>query len=165
MILFLSIMLGLFVCATGVFLYLFLNRQFKLKRVWMILKRQRALPQAADFVPACIPSGKDSLVSKLKDAFDKDKVYLDETLTLESLAHKLDTNRTTLSRVINRETGRSFSELLGDYRVKEALTLLNDSAYNNYTIEAIGELSGFSSRQVFHRAFKKRIGVPPRRFR
>ncbi|MCF0174404.1 MAG: helix-turn-helix transcriptional regulator [Bacteroidales bacterium] len=109
--------------------------------------------------------GDNLLVQKIKQAFEEDKVYLDSMLTIESLAHKLGTNKSTLSRVINETLDRNFPTLLNDYRVKYALELFNDPKNANYTIEAIAELSGYNSRQVFHKAFKSRVGVPPRRFR
>ena len=47
----------------------------------------------------------------------------------------------------------------------EALRLLGDDQHFNDKIEVIGEMCGYSNRQVFHAAFKKEMGITPTHFR
>jgi len=47
-------------------------------------------------------------------------------------------------------------------RIKEACRRLNDRAnYDPFTIEAIGQSVGFSSRSAFSKAFKQITGLTP----
>lgn len=168
----LYILLGFFVSTTLVFAWLWIDRQLKLRRLFQLLKKRRSLATATpqgSFAAATITikstNPEDAILAKLKKAFEEDKVYVNPDLTLDSLAHELGTNKNTLSAIINKNLGKSFPELLGDYRVSEALRLFNDPKSDAYTIEAIGEMCGFKSRQVFHKNFRKRTGVPPKRLR
>lgn len=156
--------------AAIIFAYLFFDRQFKLKWLLKRLQKIRKLSDVAtkeiSYQGSDIDSGSENaLIGKIRAAFEEEKVYLDCNLTIDALAHKLGTNKSTLSKAINEGLHRNFPTLLNDYRIKHALELFNDPANSNYTIEAIAEMSGYNSRQVFHKAFKSRVGVPPRRFR
>ena len=101
-------------------------------------------------------------VSKL---FEEDKIYLDSELNMKMLTKKLRTNRTTLSHAINTNYGKTFPALLREYRVQEAINLMGNSKYKNYTIDAISSMSGFKNRQVFYRVFKRVTGVTPNYYR
>ena len=51
-------------------------------------------------------------------------------------------------------------------RIKEACRRLNDRAnYDPFTIEAIGQSVGFSSRSAFSKAFKQITGLMPGAYR
>jgi AraC-like DNA-binding protein len=54
-----------------------------------------------------------------------------------------------------------FNEYRNEWRVKHAKNLINDGKAHQLTFEAIGRLSGFSSRSAFFAAFKKVDGIPP----
>lgn len=159
-----------FVFTTILMTWLFWDRQQKLKWLLKRLQKLRSLTDVAtkeiDYkILPVSEKAENQLIDKLKKALEEDKVYLDSALTIESLSRQLGTNKSSLSKVINESLDRNFPTLLNDYRVKYALQLFNDPKYSNYTIEAIAEMSGYNSRQVFHKAFKSRVGVPPRRFR
>lgn len=176
------IILGFFISTTLLFAWLFANRQAKLRRTLLILKKKRMLenisvseglnkipdaPTTPDVKEVHHESGysDDEIGQKLKKAFEEDKVYLDTELTIKKLSKQIGVPKAILSHYINTTLNLSFPNFLADYRVNEALRLFNDPACDIYTIEAIGEMCGFASRQVFHKHFKRRTGVPPRRFR
>ena len=48
-----------------------------------------------------------------------------------------------------------------EYRINYAKKIMQLPAFKNYTIEAIGEASGFGSRTTFFNAFKKHNDVSP----
>ena len=105
------------------------------------------------------------MLEKLQVLLEEEKVYLDPTLSIQDLAKRLATNRTTLSHVINTHLSQNFASLLNSYRIKEAVRLLSDPQYFQEKMEVVGELCGYNNRQVFHAAFKKEMGITPNHFR
>ena len=104
-------------------------------------------------------SHKQELIDKIVYLFEEEKIYTQKDITSDKLCKMLNTNRTYASKVINEYFNKSFSDLLNEYRVKEARRLLSDFQHKNYSIEGIAELVGFSSPATFYRAFKKFVGV------
>ncbi|MDR1458629.1 MAG: AraC family transcriptional regulator [Bacteroidales bacterium] len=98
--------------------------------------------------------------------FEEKKIYLKNDATIQEVALLLDSNKYVLSKVINTCFHKSFPALVNEYRIKEAIHLLSNRKQSSvYTLEAIGEKSGFRSRQVFYLVFKKATGVTPNDFR
>jgi len=104
------------------------------------------------------------LLMKILDSFEKDNVFLDENLSVDELAKKIDTNKTYISHIINKNFKMNFSSFVNQYRVKRARILLSSKSYKNYTIETISQESGFKSITVFNKAFKKFTGLTPSNF-
>jgi len=105
------------------------------------------------------------LLNKINILFYKEKIYLDYDLTLSSLAEKLNSNTTYVSRIINDSFGKNFSAVISEFRVKEARKMLADPKFNNLTIEGIARETGFRSMPSFNRAFKSYTGVSPSFFK
>jgi AraC-like DNA-binding protein len=59
---------------------------------------------------------------------------------------------------------QSFNDYRNAWRIKHAKYLIKDGKANEVTLEAIGLLSGFSSRNTFFTAFKKVEGTSPGAF-
>jgi len=55
-------------------------------------------------------------------------------------------------------------DYLNDYRIAEFKRLLNEDEYSKYTLSALAELCGFSSRTSFFRYFKKTTGITPNEY-
>jgi AraC-like DNA-binding protein len=70
----------------------------------------------------------------------------------------------SVSYTINREFGKGFNEFLNQYRVEYAISKIEDGYLDDYTLEALGEISGFNSRTTFFNAFKKEMGFSPSEF-
>jgi YesN/AraC family two-component response regulator len=94
----------------------------------------------------------------------KDKLYLNDALTIHSLATILQTNSKYLSQLINTEFNKSFVVYINEFRVEEAKKLLLDESNKHLTIEAIGYESGFKSKSAFNSVFKKNTGETPSSF-
>ncbi|WP_375587795.1 helix-turn-helix domain-containing protein [Flagellimonas aurea] len=91
----------------------------------------------------------------------EDKVFLDSALSLEILAEKLNTDRYSLSQVINQEFNKNFYEFINDYRINECLARIDE---NPHQIDSISDLiyaSGFNNKVSFYNAFKKRKSMTP----
>jgi AraC-like DNA-binding protein len=59
---------------------------------------------------------------------------------------------------------QTFSDFRNEWRIEHAKNLILDGISNDLTLEAIGLLSGFSSRNTFLNAFKKAEGFSPQAF-
>jgi len=93
------------------------------------------------------------------ESLEKEKIYLDNELTINKMAEYININRTYLSQIINSHFNKNFSTFINEYRVKAAQKkLLSD---NNITIEAISQDVGFKSKSAFNTAFKNYTGVTP----
>lgn len=93
------------------------------------------------------------------------QIYRDNNLSLESLARLLGVNRETVSRSINRTTGKNFTYFLNEYRINEAVRLLSNARNRIVNYDELSEQVGFNNRITFHRAFKQITGLPPNGFK
>ncbi len=59
---------------------------------------------------------------------------------------------------------QGFSEYRNEWRIEHAKSLIANGEAHGITLEAIGDMSGFSSRNTFLAAFKKKEGIPPKAF-
>ena len=106
----------------------------------------------------------ESLIRKLRSdllrVMEEDKLFLDHDLNLESLARSLDSDRYSVSQVINQEFGKSFYEFINDYRVDEVVRIIQEEGKKRKLVD-IAFLAGFNNRVSFNKAFKSRKGVTP----
>lgn len=93
------------------------------------------------------------------------KKYLDPNINLDRVARGVHLTERQVSTSINTIACRNFNSYINKLRVKEAQSLLLDSAYSYYTIDAIAEMAGFSNKVSFYKAFKKVTGHSPSDFR
>ena len=107
------------------------------------------------------PSASQSLVDKLIDFVESEKPYLDNELRLGSLADQLGVAPHHLSQVINEQLGKSFSDFINQYRIKEAQQLLFAPEYIGRYIIDIAYASGFNNKTSFYKAFKEATGMSP----
>lgn len=107
----------------------------------------------------------DSIEASLHRLLQEEKVFLDSSLTLDSLAHKIGTSRHHLSQVLNERMHRSYAEHMNHFRLEEASRRLSDGSNLPFTIAAIALDAGFSSVSHFNDIFKKRFGMTPSQFR
>lgn len=100
----------------------------------------------------------DIIGQKLSIITEKE-LYLNPNFTLDEAAKELQITKHVLSQYVNEILGKSFSNLIKEYRVEKAKKLLESET--NYTIESLGYDSGFSSKSTFFTAFKKTTGLTP----
>lgn len=85
------------------------------------------------------------------------KLFLDSELTLDKLAEKLKTNRSSLSKAINVHAERNFNQWINKARIDYALTRIE-------TVDKLGTLYkevGFISQNTFINSFKENMGCTP----
>lgn len=87
------------------------------------------------------------------------ELYLNTDFNLDEAAKELKLTKHLLSQYVNEVLGKSFSNLIKEYRIEKAKKLLETQ--RNYTIESLGYDSGFNSKSTFFTAFKKITGLTP----
>lgn len=107
----------------------------------------------------------DELKDRLLSLLENRKNYLESDLRITELCRELNTNRTYLSNMINNEFDLSFSDLINLYRVKHAVSLIEEDKNNNLALNDVALESGFGSLSSFNRAFKKVNGMTAGQFR
>jgi AraC-like DNA-binding protein len=106
-----------------------------------------------------------SLLDRIINLMIFDKIYLNQDLTIVDLTKILNVNSKYIAQSISNEYNVNFVNFINSYRVEYAKKLLKDSSYSNYTIEAIGQTSGFKSKSAFYNAFKKTTGLTPSEYK
>ena len=100
---------------------------------------------------------------RLDRFFDQDEVYLDNELTLESLANKLKMPMHHLTQLFNIFIGENFNQYVNKYRVAYACKLL-DNHDEQLSMEEVAYRSGFNSKVSFNRHFKNITGMTPKEY-
>ena len=83
-------------------------------------------------------------------------------LSLGDVADHVYVSQWHLSKLLNRETGKSFFELLGGMRVEKAKALLRDPGLH---IQDVAEQTGYTDVAHFSKNFKKYTGQTPGEYR
>ena len=109
--------------------------------------------------------GGEFYFKKIEKLLSEDKIYLDSELNEQQFAEALSLQPYLLSRLINQHLGKSFSELINEYRINEAKEILITEKGRKMTIYAVALDSGFRSESVFYAHFKKKTGVTPSQYK
>lgn len=88
--------------------------------------------------------------------------HVDEELSVEKLADREHFNPDYLTRVFKKETGKTVSEYITEYRCALAAELLKNT---QLSVTMIASKSGYSNYAYFTRMFKKYSGFSPREYR
>lgn len=102
------------------------------------------------------------IFDRIEDLMKTDKLYTDKELTLEKVANRLNTNRSYVSRAINKYSGQGFFNYINTYRINEATRILSES---DIPLKQLCDDVGFLSTSTFYRAFQKETGCSPSRYR
>lgn len=90
------------------------------------------------------------------------EIHYAEKLTLTQLADKVYVSPWYLSKLLNKFTGMSFSDLLHQARIRKAEKLLDDPSLK---IQDISDLLGYYDVTHFSRIFKKMKNMSPNEYR
>ncbi|HVT45983.1 MAG TPA: helix-turn-helix domain-containing protein [Thermoanaerobaculia bacterium] len=110
-------------------------------------------------------TSESGLLERIETVMRNEHLYRRNDLGLHDLAAALDVTPHQLSMFLNRVAGTTLLDLLTRFRLEDATRRLCDPGHEIYTIEAIGEKSGFGSRSSFHSIFRNELGTTPGRFR
>ncbi|MCR5557430.1 MAG: AraC family transcriptional regulator [Butyrivibrio sp.] len=91
--------------------------------------------------------------------------YIDteyQTATLSSFSKKVKEDEYVLSRMVKKNTGQTFKELLQAKRLSKACDLLKNT---DMSIADISVLVGYDNTSFFHRLFRRIYNMSPREYR
>ncbi|WP_147405143.1 helix-turn-helix domain-containing protein [Aquimarina sp. AD10] len=99
------------------------------------------------------------------EKFEKNKGYLNDSISLNSLAKQLHTNTNYLSKMVNHYQEKSFGSYINELRLEHTIERLKtDLVFRKYSIKAISEEVGFKSPESFSKAFYKKTQLKPSTF-
>ena len=102
-----------------------------------------------------------------KTAFDKwmlsEKPYLRPSFQLADVAILFPINRTYLSRLFSEGYGKSFSQVVRQYRIEEAKRMM--LKHPELPLKHLATLCGFTSQVVFSRTFVEETGMTPKQYK
>ncbi len=104
---------------------------------------------------------KQQLLIEITHVFENLSIISDVDFSIVKMAELVESNVKYVSTVINEKYGKSFKNVLNEYRVKEACKMLTDQNYEHYTIKTIYESVGYRNAASFIRAFKNIKGMTP----
>lgn len=110
----------------------------------------------------CPESRKSELCIAIRDIILKDKAYRDSTLTRDVLIERLGTNKNIFIEAFQFCFGMSFPEFINNLRLKDTITLLENS---DLSMEEISEKVGFGSLRTFQRQFQNKYNMTPKEYR
>lgn len=85
-----------------------------------------------------------------------------ENIKLSDAAQHIHINETYLSTSFKKECNMSFTKYLNNYRINQAITLLENT---NYNFTEIAMQVGFESANYFSTVFKKETGYTPSKYK
>ena len=97
--------------------------------------------------------------------FSQEEIFKQKGLTVADLADLIKVSPKELPSVFKHLFNSDFKTYVNEYRVNFAKKLIDEGYLGNFTLEALGEYSGFNSRITFFNSFKKHIGVSPSEYR
>ena len=101
------------------------------------------------------------VMMQIREFFEKSEPFLNPGIRVGDIAEKLKMNPREISLILKKNNFANFSSFVNEYRVERARQLFQNEEYKYLTVEAIGEMAGFGSKQSFYLVFETITGVKP----
>ncbi|WP_108804043.1 AraC family transcriptional regulator [Aquimarina sp. Aq107] len=105
------------------------------------------------------------LKNKIEYYMKTEEIFTNQNLKVSDLASLLPISEKELSLYIHDTYHMSFNDFINTYRIEKVKTLLVSSEEKKFTLLAIAEKSGFSSKSSFNAVFKKITGLTPTQYK
>ncbi len=93
---------------------------------------------------------------------EQQEYFLKPECNLTSIAKKVKTNTTYLTKIIHTHKQKKFNEYITDLRIRYALQRLkNDKKFRNFSVKSIAAEVGYKSDDAFAKHFKAKTGLNP----
>ena len=107
------------------------------------------------------PELRIEILKKLEE-FEQDLFFLKNDVTMATVAKKLKTNSTYLSKIINIDKQKNFANYINDLRIEYCVKQIgNNKKFKQYSITSMANEVGFNNIQSFVKAFYKKNGCNP----
>lgn len=117
-------------------------------------------PEITVAAPATPDDGR--VIEALETAMREKQLFRDPDLTLSRLSRRLGIPSRQISSAINRTLGRNVSQVVNEYRIREAMRLLQET---DLTVTAVMFECGFYTKSNFNREFARVAGMTPSDYR
>ncbi|MEM9895203.1 MAG: AraC family transcriptional regulator [Bacteroidota bacterium] len=105
------------------------------------------------------------IVRRFEQLMQEEKIYKEALIGREEIAKKLNVSSGYLSTILSDYFQETLTKILSNYRVEEAVRLLQDTSFAHYDTTSIGLEAGFQSKSAFYAAFREKMGRTPASFR
>ncbi len=149
--------------------------------VWIVMKSmyQPSLFKAIDtghrlsrtYIPeesetkGLLDSEFEAQIKELRAFMDREEPYLDSELTIQKLARLFGMPTRELSVLINQNLNQHFFDFISSYRIKKAISIIEQPENKKLTILEILYEVGYNSKSPFNKAFKNHTGLTPTEYR
>lgn len=103
----------------------------------------------------------ESIDRKTNSYMEKHQLYLQSDCNLSQFSKHIGVPAHHLAYYFREVKKQRFNDFRNEWRINHAKSLIREGKANEITLEAIGSLSGFSSRNAFTTYFKKVEGTSP----
>lgn len=157
----------------GVIFYWFRrNKSVQLKYDELLLRLNQDIPKTDIEVSEQFVKKDSKLDEKLIKSlqkcfseFEKNKGFLEKSVTTSKLAMQFGTNTTYLSQFINEFKETNFNSYINKLRIEYATQkIYNDKEWRKYKVDEIASACGFNSRQSFSKVFSEYNEISPTDF-
>lgn len=104
------------------------------------------------------------LNTELEKLLKAEQIYLEPSLSLRSLAAKLQVHPNQLSWYLNEGLGSNFNDYINKHRLEHFKQLALNPANSHISLLGLAYESGFNSKSVFNASFKKHYGLTPSKY-
>ena len=119
----------------------------------------------ASYIGALSTSLVEEIYEKILLKFVVEKKYRDPEYTAAKMAEEIGCNARYISAVVHLRYRDNFSQLINDFRIKEAMYMITDKHFADLKMEDVARATGFANRQCFYSAFYRKNGMTPLEYR
>ena len=119
----------------------------------------------ASYIGALSTSLVEEIYEKILLKFVVEKKYRDSEYTAAKMAEEIGCNARYISAVVHLRYRDNFSQLINDFRIKEAMYMITDKHFADLKMEDVARATGFANRQCFYSAFYRKNGMTPLEYR
>ncbi|MEO0339719.1 MAG: helix-turn-helix transcriptional regulator [Bacteroidota bacterium] len=106
-----------------------------------------------------------SIQQQLDHFIKEEEIFTNAQLKVSDLASQIGITEKELSAFIHEHYQVSFKQYINQQRIEKVKALIGSDEMQQYTLVAIAEKAGFSSKSSFNAVFKKMTGLTPSQYR
>ncbi len=112
---------------------------------------------SSNFLEEYSAGNKQALMEKIQKLFVRDRIYLNNKLTIQDVAQMVGTNRTYVSSIVNQNVGVNFCSYVNNFRMEELERQILECP--EQTNQNLAESCGFGSIDSLKRAVHAKTGL------